>query len=328
MTTVGAALATTLAAETDIDAFSLEISDGFDLAIKAMIALLLLGIALDVRTEDLRDVARRPLVFAAVTVAQFVLVPALTVVLVAAFDLAPSVALGMLLVVSGPAGSMSNLLTHRARGDVALSVSLTTLSSALAALVTPVALAFWASRSPQASEVLDAVDLSPTEVLLEVLLLIVAPFAAGIVLARVLPRVAGRLRPLVEPTVLVMLLLIVVGGLASNLSGSAGYLLEVGPAVVAQNAMSLAVGLGVALACRIPAAARRAVTLEVGVRNTALALVLAISFFPEYGGVALVCALWGFWDVATGLALATWWRRRSDRAGSPEETVAGPATRT
>lgn len=322
MTLVGATLAHHLAAAsapasgttgpTGIDSFSLEISGGFDVAIKAMIALLLLGIALDVRTEDLRDVARRPLVFAAVTLAQFVLVPALTLVLVAAFDLPPSIALGMLLVVSGPAGSMSNLLTHRARGDVALSVSLTTLSSALAAVVTPVALAFWASRSPQASQVLDSVDLSPLEVLLEVLLLIVAPFAAGILLARLLPRVAGRLRPVVEPTVLVMLLLIVVGGLASNLSGSAAYLLEVGPAVVAQNAMSLAVGFAVALACRIPAAARRAVTLEVGVRNTALALVLAISFFPEYGGVALVAALWGFWDVATGLALATWWRRRTD----------------
>lgn len=327
MIPVGAALATQLAAETDIDSFSLEIGGGFDVAIKAMIALLLLGIALDVRTEDLRDVTRIPLVFAAVTGAQFVLVPALTVLLVAAFDLAPSIALGMLLVVSGPAGSMSNLLTHRARGDVALSVSLTTLSSAVAAVVTPLALAFWASRSPQASQVLDAVDLSPGQVLLEVVLLIVAPFAAGIVLARVLPRVAGRLRPLVEPTVLVMLLLIVVGGLASNLAGSAAYLLEVGPAVVAQNAMSLAVGLGVALACRLPSGARRAVTLEVGVRNTALALVLAISFFPEYGGVALVCALWGFWDVATGLALATWWRRRSERAGSPDATVGGPAAR-
>ena len=119
----------------DIDDFSLEISDGFDLAIKAMIALLLLGIAMDVRADDLRQVAMRPAVFAAVTAAQFVLVPALSVVLIALFDLPPSVALGMLLVVSGPAGSMSNLLTHRARGDVALSVSLTTLSSVLSAPV-------------------------------------------------------------------------------------------------------------------------------------------------------------------------------------------------
>lgn len=300
-----------VATASDIDDFSLEVGGGFDVAIKAMIALLLLGIALDVRTDDLRQVLRRPAVFAAVTLAQFVLVPLLTLGLIAALDLAPSVALGMLLVVSGPAGSMSNLITHRARGDVALSVSLTTLSSSIAAVVTPVALAFWASRSSQASQVLDAVDLSPLEVLAEVLLLIVAPFAAGIVLARTLPRVAARIRPLVEPTVLVMLLLIVVGGLAANLSGSAAYLLDVGPAVVAQNAMSLAVGFLVALALRLPAAARRAVTLETGVRNTALALVLAISFFPEYGGVALVCGLWGVWDTATGLALASFWRRRT-----------------
>ena len=299
------------ASESGIDDFSLEISDGFDLAIKAMIALLLLGIAMDVRADDLRQVARRPAVFAAVTAAQFVLVPALSVVLIALFDLPPSVALGMLLVVSGPAGSMSNLLTHRARGDVALSVSLTTLSSVLSAVVTPVALAFWASRSPQANEVLDAVDLDPLEVLVEVLLLIVAPFALGILVARFLPRVAERVRPLVEPTVLVMLLVIVVGGLAANLPVAAPYLLEIGPAVVAQNALSLGVGFAVALLCRVPEASRRAITLETGVRNTALALVLAISFFPEYGGVALVAGLWGVWDVATGLALATWWRRRA-----------------
>lgn len=295
----------------DIDDFSLEISPGFDLAIKAMIALLLLGIAMDVRFRDLREVARKPVVFATVTLAQFVIVPALSVLLIALFDLPPSVALGMLLVVSGPAGSMSNLLTHRARGDVALSVSLTTLSSVLSAVVTPLALAFWASLSPQAGQVLDAVDLDPLEVLLEVLALIVAPFVVGVLVARYLPRVAGRVRPLVEPVVLAMLLLVVVGGLAANLGDSAPYLLEIGPAVVAQNALSLAVGLGVALLCRASEAQRRAITLETGVRNTALALVLAVSFFPEYGGVALVCALWGFWDVATGLTLATFWRRRT-----------------
>ncbi|MAY97332.1 MAG: symporter [Nocardioides sp.] len=298
----------------DIDDFSLDVVGGFNLAVKLMIGLLLLGIALDVRVEDLRAALRHPRVFVAVTAAQFVLVPLLTLGLVAALDLPPSVALGMLLVVSGPAGSMSNLLTHRARGDVALSVSLTTVSSSMAALVTPLALAFWAGLSPQASQVLDAVDLSPVEVLGEVLLLIVTPFALGILLARTRPTLAARIRPAVEPTVLVMLLLIVVGGLASNLRVGAPYLLDVGPAVVAQNALSLLVGAGVAVLCRVPARARRAITLETGVRNTALALVLALAFFPEYGGVALVCGLWGVWDVATGFALAAWWRRRPAEA--------------
>ena len=152
-------------------------------------------------------------------------------------------------------------------------------------------------------------------VLGEVLLLIVTPFALGILLARTRPTLAARIRPAVEPTVLVMLLLIVVGGLASNLRVGAPYLLDVGPAVVAQNALSLLVGAGVAVLCRVPARARRAITLETGVRNTALALVLALAFFPEYGGVALVCGLWGVWDVATGFALAAWWRRRDAHSG-------------
>lgn len=310
-----------VAAASDLDDFSLDLSGGFDVGVKVMLGLLLFGIALDVRAEDLRLVTKRPQVFVAVTAAQFVLVPLLTLGLIAALDVAPSVALGMLLVVSGPAGSMSNLLTHRARGDVALSVSLTTVSSSLAALVTPLALAFWASLSPQASQVLDAVDLAPLDVLGEVLLLIVLPFALGIAVARLRPRIADRIRPVVEPTVLVLLVVIVVGGLAANVPASAPYLAEVGPAVLLQNALSLLVGFGVAAACRVPARARRAVTLETGVRNTALALVLALSFFPEYGGVALICGLWGVWDTATGFALATWWRRRPTGEETPAESA-------
>jgi len=80
--------------------------------------------------------------------------------------------------------------------------------------------------------------------------------------------------------------------------------------IAAQNVLALGVGFGTARACRLSEAGTRAMTFELGVRNTGLAVVLALGFFGDLGGVVLVAALWGLWDVLTGLALATWWRRR------------------
>ena len=117
---------------------------------------------------------------------------------------------------------------------------------------------------------------------------------------------------------LVLLLLVVVGGLAGQFDVFLDYVGVVALAIAAQNLMALGVGYATARACRLSEAGTRAMTFELGVRNTALAVVLALAFFGDLGGVVLVAALWGLWDTATGLALASWWRRRrSLRSVSP-----------
>ncbi|MFC6343259.1 bile acid:sodium symporter family protein [Nocardioides hankookensis] len=117
---------------TDIDQLDLKLADGFQLAVKAIVALFLFGIALDTKIGDFRDVARRPWVIVAGLVAQYAVMPGLTVLLTLALDVRGSVAIGMILVVCCPAGNLSNILTHRARGDVALSVSLPAVSRIVA----------------------------------------------------------------------------------------------------------------------------------------------------------------------------------------------------
>src|SRR5689334_7897199 len=114
---------------TDIDDLRLEIGDGFQLGVKAIVALFLFGIALDTDLSDFRDVVRRPWVIAIGLVAQYVVMPALTVLLTLTLDVRGSVAIGMILVVCCPAGNLSNILTHRARGDVDLLVSMTAVST-------------------------------------------------------------------------------------------------------------------------------------------------------------------------------------------------------
>ncbi|WP_051551435.1 bile acid:sodium symporter family protein [Nocardioides sp. URHA0020] len=303
----------------DIDQLDLQLPGGFQLAVKAIVALFLFGIALDTTIGDFRDVARRPWVILAGLVAQYVVMPALTVLLTLALDVRGSVAIGMILVVCCPAGNLSNILTHRSRGDVALSVSLTGVSTIAAVVVTPVALAFWCGLNPAADDLLRDVHIDPWDMVSEAILLIGLPFALGILIAWRRPSVSARARRIVEPAALTLLLLIVVGGLAGQLATFIDYVGVVAVAIVVQNALSLLVGYGTGRLTRLPEPGVRAMTLELGLRNTGLALVLALSFFGELGGVAFVAAMWGLWDVITGLTLSTWWRRRPPAGRRPAE---------
>lgn len=220
--------------------------------------------ALDTRLEDFRDVVRRPLVVGAGLVAQYLVMPALTVLLTLALDVRGSVAIGMILVVCCPAGNLSNILTHRARGDVALSISMTAASNVLAVLVTPIAVAFWCGLNPAADDLLRDVSIDTWDMVTEVAVLIGLPFAAGLLVAWRFPDFAARARRFVEPAALVLLLLIIVGGLAGQFAIFVDYVGVVALAIVVQNALSLAVGYGTGRGLRLPAPGVRAMTFEPG----------------------------------------------------------------
>lgn len=299
----------------DIDQLNVEIGGGFQLVLKVVIALFLFGIALDVRLDELGSVVRRPLPIVVGLIAQFVVMPALTVLLTLALDVRGSVAIGMILVVCCPAGNLSNIFTYRARGDVALSISLTTASNIVALLITPIAVAFWTGMNSSADQLMRDVSIDPWEMVLEIALLIGLPFAAGLFVAWRFPAFAERARPYVEPGALIMLLTVVVLALAGQLTTFRDYVGVVALAITLQNGLSLLVGYVTGRGLRLPVAGVRAMTFELGVRNTGLAIVLALGFFGDLGGVVVVAALWGLWDATTGLLLSSWWRRRDLKAG-------------
>lgn len=294
----------------DIDQASIDPGTAIQNFSKVIIAFFLFGIALDTRLEDFRDVVRRPWVVGVGLVAQYVVAPGLTLLLTLALDVHASVAIGMLLVACCPAGNLSNILTHRARGDVPLSIAMTGTSNALAVVLTPLTLAFWCGLNSKADRLLTEIDLDPWDMAIEVAVLIGLPFALGLFVATRWPDRAARGARFVEPAALGLLLLIIVGGLASKGGTIITYAGDVVIPIVSQNALALAVGIGTAWALRLAVPSRRAMTFELGVRNTGLALVLSLAYFGELGGVILVAALWGLWDVISGLALASWWRGR------------------
>jgi bile acid:Na+ symporter, BASS family len=305
-------LLTTLAA--DLDDITIDFNAGSLTLLKIVIALILFGVALDTRLEDFAAVLRRPVPILIGVVAQFVLLPATTLLLTIVLDVRGSVALGMILVACCPPGNISNILTHRAGGDVALSVSMTAVSNVLTIVMLPVNVAFWGNLSPAGSDLVTSVDLDPVKTFGEVALVIGVPFVAGIAITRLWPRVGDRAHRIVGPVSFLLLFVIITLGLAANWDIFQDYITIVLLAVALQNAMALALGYAIARGTRLPRRSQKAMTFEVGVRNTGLGLLLVFSYFDGLGGMALVAAWWGIYDIIVGLAVAEVWRRRTPDA--------------
>lgn len=293
----------------DVDNVRIAFEESSLTTLKIVIGLILFGIALDTKLESFAAALRRPGAIAIGVVAQFLLLPAITFLLTLALDLRGSVALGLILVACCPPGNVSNILTHRAGGDVALSVSMTAVSNVLAIFLMPLNMAFWGGLHPTGDALLEEIDLSAVDMLVEIALVIGVPFAAGITIARLWPRVAAVAHRIVGPISYVGLAAIIVVGVARNWDIFVDYIGIVLLAVFLHDALSLLLGYGIGRATRLPDASTRAMTFEVGIRNAGLGLLLVFSYFDGLGGMALVAAWWGIWDIIAGLAVAIAWRR-------------------
>lgn len=296
---------------TDVDQITIAFDEGSLTTLRIVLGLILLGVALDTRVSDFARAIRRPWAILVVVVAQFLILPAITFVLTLALDLRGSLALGLILVACCPPGNVSNILTHRAGGDVALSVSMTAVGNVLAIFLMPVNMAFWGSLHPTGKALLQDISLNPLDMLLEVFLVIGLPFVVGIYLAHRFPRFAARARKVVGPVAFLGLGAIILVGVANNWAIFTAYIGLVVLAVFLHDALALLLGYVIGRAARLPQASVKASTFEVGIRNAGLGLLLVFSFFGGLGGMALVAAWWGIYDIIAGLVVAAIWKART-----------------
>lgn len=295
----------------DIDSVVLNFDESSLDLLRYVLAGIMLGIALDTKVADFRRALRKPKAVAVAIAAQFLVLPAITFALTLLLQVRASVALGMILVAACPPGNVSNILTHRARGDVALSVSMTAVGNVLAIFLMPLNVAFWASIHPTASEQLREFNLDALSMLGEVAFVIGVPFALGMAISARFPKFAAKAHPVVSKVAVVALLAFIVGGLAGNWSIFVDYIGVVLLAVFIHDALALSLGYGIARTARLDVPSTRAMTFEVGIRNSGLGLLIVFAFFDGLGGMAIVAAWWGIWDIIAGLAVATWWARHT-----------------
>lgn len=298
---------------TEIDAVRLNFSPESLVALNVVLALVMFGVALDMKLEDFKGIGSAPRAVLIGLVAQFVLLPAIAWALTMVLEPQPSIALGMILVASCPGGNISNFLTNFARGNTALSVTVTAFSTVGAMIFTPFNTAFWGSMNPATREILARIAIDPVEMLGAVAILLVVPAVLGMTVARHFPGFAARSRKPFRILSLVVFGLFVVGALAANWDYFLTYVHRVVIGVFLLNALGLAGGYGAAWLARLPERDRRAVSIEVGIQNSGLGLVLVFNFFAGLGGMAITAAWWGIWHILAGLTLATWWRRHPPR---------------
>ena len=293
-----------------IDEIRLNFSPASIVLLNWVLAFLMFGIALDTRADDFRRVLTMRLAFGVGIAAQFVVLPAITFVLSLLLQVQPSIALGMILVACCPPGNVSNILTHQAKGNVALSVSMTAVSNALSIVLMPLNFAFWAHLHPTAAPLFQRIALSPWEMMGHIIAIIGLPFVLGIFIAHRWPALTQRVKRPIGIVSFLALIGFIVGAIAGNWRFFIDYTGEVLLAVALHDALALATGYGCARLFRLPDYDRRAITFEVGIRNAGLGLVLVFSFFGGLGGMAVVAGVWGFWDIIAGLVLASLWARR------------------
>jgi bile acid:Na+ symporter, BASS family len=295
----------------NIDDVNIDFSESSLLILGFVLAIIMFGIALDTKPADFRAVTRNPKAMSVGIAAQFIALPATTFVLTLMIGAGPSIAMGMILVACCPPGNISNVLTYRSGGNVALSVSMTVVSNLLAIFLMPLNIAFWGGLHPEASTILREVDLSAVEMLIDIAIVIAIPFVVGLTVSRRYPEFAARVQPTVKRFSLIALIAFILIAFAGNIGVFIDHILIIAVAVFLQDALALGLGYGIASSFRLSEYNRRAVTFEVGIRNAGLGLGIVFSFFDGLGGMALVAGWWGIWDIIAGLALASWWARRA-----------------
>lgn len=301
----------------NVDEIVLNFAPGSLVTLNIVLALIMFGIALDTTPQDFKVVARHPKPFVIAILAQLLLLPAITFALTFVLPVTPSMALGMILVACCPPGNISQVLTHRAGGNVALSVSMTAVANPLYIIFLPLSVAFWGSLHPGARDLLRTVALSPWQMLLDIFLIIGLPFIVGLFIRAKLPTLAHKAQPFVKWFSLLALLAFIVIALVGNWAVFISVLGLVVLVVTIHDALALALGYGTAVIGGLATRERKAMTFEVGIRNAGLGLGLVFSFFGGLGGMAIVAGWWGIWDIVAGLVVAGLWARHTKkRTGS------------
>lgn len=304
----------------DMDQAQFNFSPTLGLAVAVMVGFLVFAVALDLTWAQFQRVLRRPKAPLIGLVAQYLILPSVAFAVGRMTVETPSIALGLLLVTCCPAGALSNYLTGVARGSVATSVSMTAISTLFSIAVTSALFAFWATMNPDTKAVLQTIAIDPKRVILTLLIMLVVPVIAGMLVRAKRPETADRIRLWSRRIAGGVFAVVVAILLLGNVKVLGTFASSALPPVLVTFAIAVAVGWGLARASGLVAADRRAVTLEVAFQNVALAIGLAVVFFPALAGVAITAILWGVVHLTLGSALAALWMRMPIAERSSEAT--------
>ncbi|MFM8605482.1 MAG: bile acid:sodium symporter family protein [Cyanobium sp.] len=276
------------------------------------LAVVMLGMGLGLVPEDFRRILRDPRAVTAGTLCQVVALPLIALLIVRVVPMPAVIAVGLIVLALCPGGPSSNLITYLARGDVALSVTLTAVSSLITVFTIPV-LANLALRHYLGAEA--AINLPVGSTMLRIALITLVPTALGMVLRQRLPRTAAALERQVSRLALALLALIILALLIREATNVPGFVLRAGVAVVLLNGLGILAGCLTSRVLGLPAGQRSCLAIEVGMQNGTLALAITAGLLanPE---MAVPAALYSLVMYISGIGLIVVGRRQTAFLGS------------
>ena len=275
------------------------------------IAIIMFGVALGISINDFKRLLKSPKIVFVGVVSQFILLPAVTFLAILILQPYPSFALGMMLIAACPGGNVSNFFSKMAGGNAALSVSLTAFATLICIVMTPFNLQFWGSLYGPTNEILKTVELNSVDILKLVSLILGIPLFFGMLIKHYHSLMAEKIEKVLKPLSMLVFIALIFIAFSQNLDVFFNHIHHVAMLVIFHNIFAYILGYFTAKSFGLNQRDTRTIAMETGIQNGGLGLLLIFGFFDGLGGMALLAAFWGIWDVFSGLILATYWGRKS-----------------
>jgi BASS family bile acid:Na+ symporter len=276
------------------------------------LAILMLGMGLSLVPEDFKRITRYPKAVAIGTVCQMLLLPLIGVLITLVVPMQPAIAVGLIVLSVCPGGPSSNLMTYLAKGDVALSVTLTALSSIATVFTIPIftnlALQYFLGQSA-------AIALPIGHTMLQIFLITLLPTAIGMTIRHQFPNTAHRLEKQMSRLAVGLLALIIVLLLVREGSKLPGFLGQVGIGVLLLNLLATLTGFLVGKLFRLPLAQQICIAIEVGIQNGTLAIAITAGLLNN-PDMAVPAAVYSLLMYITGCGAILYGRQASSSASS------------
>jgi BASS family bile acid:Na+ symporter len=305
-----------------LNSISINFGEGGMAIVNIILAFVMFGVALGIKPRTFKDVFANPKSVIVGVLSQWVALPAVTFIIALALSpwITPMIALGMILVASCPGGNISNFVSSLSKGNIELSVSMTAITTAFAPIVTPFNFFLWGTLY---SHIISIKADIPTLVipfmpmLEQILLLLGVPIFLGLLFSRYFPNATKKITKPAQILSVLLFIGMVIVSFSQNFQLFLDNIFYVFFIVMIHNACALGSGFVLGTLTRVSTADRRSLTIETGIQNSGLGLILLFntSIFPaeiwhgHYGGMLFITAWWGIWHIVSGLTVAYLFRR-------------------
>ncbi len=299
-----------------LDTIRINFSAGGMHIINLVLAFVMFGVALGIQPSMFKEVLKKPKSVIVGLVSQLIALPALTFLLIVAFNqyITPMVAMGMILVAACPGGNISNFMSQLSKANTELSVTLTAITTLVSPIFTPANFAIWGGLyvnfvNPEAGSALRELHIDIYQMFETVFILLGVPLVLGILVSHYLPKVAQKLKKPMQYFSILFFIMMVVLAFGNNVDLFVKYIGFIFVLVLIHNGLALSTGFAMGTVFKLPDADRRTLTIETGIQNSGLGLVLLFNpkIFPPdlaIGGMLFITAWWGIWHIISGLSVA------------------------